>query len=255
MVDGMIELDVIYTVWLREVKGYLRSKERFIGSLALPFFWFVIFGGGLGSSIQFKGLQMDYSTFLVPGIIAMPLLFTSVLSGVSVIWDRELGFLKEMLAAPVSRISIVLGKSLGGASIATLQGVMILLLSMFIGLKIGASLLVLIPIMLLVSVGFTSLGIAAASLLKTLEGFNVMSNFVVMPLFFLSGAFFPINALPGWLGLLSRINPMTYGVEVMRYIITGSSTITFSISLGFVLIYSTLTTIFGSYLFSKTQKG
>lgn len=251
----MVELDIIYTVWLREVKGYVRSKERFIGSLALPFFWFVIFGGGLASSIQFSGLQLNYSTFLAPGIIAMPLLFTSVLSGVSVIWDRELGFLKEMLAAPVSRVSIVLGKALGGATISTIQGGFILILSMLIGLKIGVSLLTLIPIMLLISVGFTSLGIAAASLLKTLEGFNVMSNFVVMPLFFLSGAFFPINALPGWLGVLSRINPMTYGVELMRYIVTGSSTIAFPISLGFVLIYSALTTIFGSYLFSKTQKG
>ncbi len=243
----------MYTVWLREVKSYYRAKEKFASSLALPIFWFLIFGAGLASSIQFKGLTVSYDVFLVPGIVAMPLLFTSVLAGISLISDKHFGFLKEMLVAPVSRISIVLGKALGVATVATLQAVLILFLSMLLGMKISVSLLLLLPLMLVVSLGFVSLGIALASLLETMEGFQLISTFIVTPMFFLSGAFFPITTLPTWIKVLAFLNPMTYGVETLRYIITNFSTIPFIVSLSFVFAFSTLTTIISSYIFSKRQ--
>ncbi len=248
-----IEFDVIYTVWLREVKGFLRARERIITSLSVPFFWFIIFGTGLASSIQFKNLNTDYSIFLAPGIVTMPLLFTSMMSGISVIWDREFGFLKEMLVAPVSRVSIILGKATGGATIATLQGILILLLFILLGTKPTISLLISLPLMFVIALGFVSLGIAIASLLKTIEGFNLIANFTVMPLFFLSGAFFPITNLPPWLGILSRIDPMTYGVEMLRYIITGTSYVPFYLSLPLILIFTTSTIIIGAYIFTKKE--
>ncbi len=248
-----IELDVIYTVWLREILGYVREKEKFVSSMAMPFFWFIIFGTGLASSIQFKGLDMNFADFLAPGIVAMPLLFTSVLSGISVIWDREHGFLREMLVAPVSRLSIVLGKSFGGATIATTQSIVMLLLFMLLGIKINISILISLPLMMIISLGFVGVGVAIASLLKTLEGFNIVFNLTVAPLFFLSGAFFPIKNLPVWLGALSHVDPMTYGVELLRKVFTGVSYIPFYISLSVVLIFSFSTMIISSYLFTKRQ--
>jgi ABC-2 type transport system permease protein len=248
-----IELNIIYTVWLREIVEHVRDKEKLISSLAMPLFWFIIFGTGLASSIQFKGLNMSFSDFLAPGIVAMPLLYTSILSGISVMWDREHGFLKEMLVAPVSRLSIVLGKAFGGATIATLQAISILILFILLGIKLTFFFILLIPVMLLMSLGFVGLSIIFASLLKTMEGFNLLLNLGLAPIFFLSGAFFPISILPTWLGILSRLDPMTYGVELLRYISTGASHIPFYISLPVVLIFSFTTIIIGSYLFTKKQ--
>jgi len=247
-----IEIQAIYTVWLREVKRYLRAKERIAGSLAMPLFWFLIFGTGLGSSIRFIGLNIDYSAFLAPGIIAMTLLFTSIFSGVSVIWDREFGFLKEMLVAPVSRTSIVLGKSLGGATTALIQGTLIMLLSMFLGVRFDLiSMIILIPLMIIISLGVVNLGIIIASLMQTVEGFQLIMNFLVMPMFFLSGAIFPISDLPSWLKVFVYIDPMTYGVEALRYVAIGFSTIPIYISLTVILLFSSVTTLIGSYAFSK----
>ena len=248
-----LELNIIYTVWLRELLEHVREKERFFSSLAMPLFWFIIFGTGLASSIQFKGLDMNFSDFLAPGIVAMPLLFTSAFSGISLFWDREHGFLKEMLVAPVSRLSIVLGKALGGATIATLQAILVLVLFILLGIKLTFFIILLVPAMLLMSLGFVGLSIIFASLLKTMEGFNLLLNLGLAPLFFLSGAFFPIEILPTWLGVLSRLDPMTYGVELLRYISTGTSHIPFYISLSVVLIFSFTTIIIGSYLFTKKQ--
>lgn len=248
-----IELNIIYTVWIRELLEHVRDREKLISSLAMPIFWFIIFGTGLASSIQFKGLDTNFSDFLAPGIVAMPLLYTSILSGISVIWDREHGFLKEMLVAPVSRLSIVVGKALGGATIATLQAISVLVLFILLGIKLTFFTFILVPAMLLMSLGFVGLSIIFASLLKTMEGFNLLLNLSLAPIFFLSGAFFPIRILPTWLGVLSRLDPMTYGVELLRYISTGSSYIAFYISLPVVLIFSLTTIIIGSYLFTRKQ--
>lgn len=247
-----MDLETIYIVWLREVKKYVRAKERIISSLMMPLFWFLLFGSGIGMSIQIPGIS--YSQFIAPGIIAMALLFTSIFAGISVIWDREFGFLKEMLVAPTSRLAIVIGRSLGGATTAMIQGTIIMLLSMLLGVNIGlASVLLMLPLMLLISIGFVSLGIAIASFMESTEGFQMIVNFIVMPMFFLSGALFPINNLPDIMKMIVYIDPMTYGVEVLRHTAIGVSEIPFHLSLLGVIVFSVATSLGGSYAFSRRK--
>jgi len=250
----VVEATAVYTIWLREVKRYFRAKERVVGSIAQPVFWFLIFGIGLGRAIQFTGLDIDYFSFITPGIVSMSLLFTSIFSGISVIWDREFGFLKEILVAPVSRLSIVIGKALGGATTATIQGVIILSIALLLGAKIGIqSILVMLPMMVVVSLGFVSLGLTIASLMDTLEGFNLIMNFVVQPMFFLSGALFPLQSLPEWLRIVTYLDPMTYGVETLRYIVIGFSSFNIMMSLAFVFTFTTLMMIVASWAFSRRK--
>jgi ABC-2 type transport system permease protein len=249
-----IEYEAIYTVWLREVKKYFRQRERLISSLAQPIFFFLVFGLGLGPSFNL-GLGISYTEFLAPGIIAMSLLFTSLFSGVSVIWDREFGFLKEMLVAPVSRVSIVIGRSIGGATTALIQGTIILALAaVLLGAKISLmSAIILLPIMAVISVGFVSLGITIASLMESIEGFQLIMNFLVLPMFFLSGALFPLNNLPGAFKAVVYIDPMTYGVEIMRFVYTGFSSIPPYITLAYVILFAVATSLIGSYAFSRRK--
>jgi ABC-2 type transport system permease protein len=184
----------------------------------------------------------------------MTLLFTSIFSGISVIWDREFGFLKEILVAPVSRLSIVIGRSLGGATTAVFQGMIVLCLFMLISLKVNIlSILTVIPVMLMISLGFVTLGITIASLLENVEGFQLIMNFIVQPMFFLSGAFFPLQNLPQWLRGVTFLDPMTYGVETMRYVLIGFSSMPIYTSLGVVLLFAGITSIIGSYTFSRRQ--
>ncbi|MEM5799324.1 MAG: ABC transporter permease [Candidatus Aenigmatarchaeota archaeon] len=249
-----MELEAIYTIWLREIKRYLRAKERIISSLAIPIFWFLIFGSGMNIAMRLANVEVKYSDYIAPGIIAMALLFTSVSSGVSVIWDREFGFLKEMLVAPISRTSIVIGKSLGGATTALLQGLMIIGLSALFGVKFSLfSLFMLLPIMLLISIGFVNLGLIIGSLMETIEGFQLIMNFVVMPLFFLSGALFPIDNLPYFLKIISLIDPLTYGVDAMRYIVLGTSHLPLLVCLPIMIIFPFITNIIGVWAFNKKQ--
>lgn len=249
-----MELEAIYTIWLREVKRYLRAKERIISSLAMPIFWFLIFGSGMNIAMLLANAEVKYSDYIAPGIIAMALLFTSVSSGVSVIWDREFGFLKEMLVAPISRTIIVIGKSLGGATTALLQGLMIIGLSALFGVKFSLlSLVILLPVMLLISIGFVCFGLIIGSLMETLEGFQLIMNFVVMPLFFLSGVLFPIENLPYFLKVLSFLDPLTYGVDVMRNIVIGVSHLPIYISFTVIFLFTLTTSIIASLIFDKKQ--
>lgn len=248
-----IEFEAVYIVWLREVKRYFRAKERIISSLAMPILWFLIFGIGMGSSFKF-GTGVSYSVFLAPGIITMTLLFTSMFSGVSIIWDREFGFMKEMLVAPVSRLSIVIGRSLGGATTAVIQGMLILVLSILLGVEIAlTSILLMIPLMVLISLGLVSLGITIASLIKNVESFGMIVNFIVMPMFLLSGALFPTDGLPDIFKIFVYLDPMAYGVETLRFVATGVSSIPFYISLPFVVIFSVITSLVGAYAFSRRE--
>ena len=250
----MIEPIAIYTIWLREVKRYFRARERVVGSIMQPLFWFLIFGIGLGKSIQFTGLATDYFSFMVPGVIGMSLLFTSMFSGVSVIWDREFGFLKEILVAPVSRLSIVIGKALGGATTAIVQGVIILAIGFALGANIQLySLLFLLPMMAVISIGFVSFGLAIASMMDTLEGFQLIMNFVVQPMFFLSGALFPLLSLPDWMRIVTYINPMTFAVETLRYIVTGVASFDVRISFAVVFAFMASTLTFASWAFSRRK--
>lgn len=249
-----MEMEAVYTIWLREFKIYLRAKERIIGSLAMPLLWFLIFGMGLGSSISFTGVDVNYFSFIVPGIIAMTILFTSLFSGVSVIWDREFGFMKEMLVAPISRTSIVIGKALGGATTTLIQCTLIIVLAVVLGWDISLlNALMLIPLIVIISIGFVSLGITMASIMKSTEGFQMIMNFIVMPMFFLSGALFPINSLPKWLRVITYVDPMMYGVEALRFISTGFSSFNILISFVFIILFSSAMSLLGAYTFSRRE--
>lgn len=212
----MSELKKIYAIWRREVTRFWREKSRIVSSIITPLLWLLIFGTGM-RLVDMPGVQ-NYQSFIFPGIVGMTLLFTSVWSGISVIWDREFGFLKEILVAPVSRSSIVIGKALGGGTSALLQGFILLPLSFLVGVHLTpCSFLLLLPLMILISVGLVCIGLMIASLIESMEGFNLIMALVVMPMFFLSGALFPLTSSPDWLKWLSYIDPLTYGVDVLRW--------------------------------------
>lgn len=254
----MRELDAVYTVWLREILRYVREKERMISSLAMPIFWLMIFGSSIRVSVD---VGVDYTSFIAPGIIIMALMFNSIFSGITVIWDRELGFMKEMLVAPVSRLSIVTGKALGGATTALIQATFLILLifliksltsDYFMAVRMDALVfLMMIPMMVLIALGLVGLGIAIASRLETLESFGLIMQFVIMPMFFLSGALFPIKNLPDWIRIVTYLNPVTYGVEMIRSIFIGFSSMSIVLSFSAILIFSCSTLLIGAYLFNK----
>jgi len=217
-------MSAIYIVWLRQMKRYMRSRSRIVGSLGQPVLFLVALGFGLGPIFQKAG-GGSYIDFLVPGIIAMSILFTAMFNGIELIWDRQFGFLKETLVAPVSRISIMVGRTLGGATIATLQGIIVLLLSLLFGF-FPYSLLALpatVAIMFLIAFFFTTLGTAIASALEDFQGFQLIMSFLVMPLFFLSGALFPLKGAPDFLVAISTFNPLTYGVDGLRETLTNAA--------------------------------
>jgi ABC-2 type transport system permease protein len=214
----MTEIRGLYTLWLREVKRYLRDRIRIISGVVTPVLWLFIFGTG----IRFTGAigNLDYQQFLFPGIVGQTLLFTSMFIGISVIWDREFGFMKEILVAPVSKVSIFLGKMLGDSTDALIQGIIVLLLGTLLGILDPIMFLELLPIMVLMTFGFVSLGLTIASFIQNLESYGVVVSFVNMPLFFLSGALFPVRGTntPNWLQTVSAFNPLTYGVDALRQI-------------------------------------
>jgi ABC-2 type transport system permease protein len=247
-------MGAIYILWLRQLKRYFRSRARIVGSLGQPVLFLVALGFGFGPIFQKAG-QGNYIQFLAPGIIAMSILFTSIFSGIEIIWDKQFGFLKETLVAPVSRFKIMLGRTLGGATVATLQGVIVLVISLIIGFRpynIGFVLLAIL-IMLLVAVLFTALGTAIASKLDDMQGFQLIMNFLIMPLFFLSGALFPISGLPKALVIVTSLNPLSYGVDGLRAALTGTSHFGLSMDFGVLAIIAFILVAIGSYLFSKIQ--
>jgi ABC-2 type transport system permease protein len=212
----MSELRKIGALWYREVLRYWREKSRIVSSLILPVLWLLVFGSGM-RNVQLPGVD-NYQTFIFPGILGMTLLFTSIWSGVSIIWDREFGFLKEIMVAPVSRTAIVVGKALDSGTSALVQGFILLPLSMLIGIRLAPqSVLLLIPIMILLAVGLVCVGLLIASLMNSMEGFNFIMSLVIMPMFFTSGALFPISSAPSWLQVFSYFNPLTYGVDLLRW--------------------------------------
>lgn len=253
-IDMRHELIGIYAVWLREFKRFYRDKARFASSIIRPLLWLFIMGLGLGRSISFANSDIDYLPFITPGIIGMSVLFTSLFSGVSVIWDREFGFLKEMLVAPISRISIIIGKALGGATASIVQATVIIFIVGFLGVHSAPSSLVLLyPTMVIVSVGFVALGVGIASLMDSMEGFNVIMNFIVMPMFMLSGALFPVQGLGGVMGTLIYLNPMTYGVEAMRYAMLGVSTMPVATTFGVIVGFSAAMSVVAALAFSRRR--
>jgi ABC-2 type transport system permease protein len=247
-------MDIVYTIWLRNMKRYLRSKSRIIGSLGMPLFFLLVLGFGLNSVVRIPGgAGQDYTGFIVPGIVAMSVLFTSVFSGIQIIWDKQFGFLKETLVAPVSRLEIMLGQTLGGATTACIQGAIILVLSLFMGLNVTSllGLMVAAAFMVLIGLSFTAFGIAIASKMEDMHGFQLIMNFVIFPIFGLSGALFPIDSLPSWLRSLTLLDPLTYGVEGIRYGLVGTSQV--HPFVGFVVLagFTVFMLVAGAALFRK----
>ncbi|HVP92888.1 MAG TPA: ABC transporter permease [Acidobacteriota bacterium] len=221
----MTEIRGIYTLWLREIKRYLRDRARIISSFVQPLLWLVIFGSG----IRFSQTQVGNLTpqqYLFPGIVGQTLLFTSMFMGISVIWDREFGFLKEILVAPISRFSVFIGKMLGDSTDAVIQGIIVFVLALFLGIPLDLSaFLEALPIMILITFGLVGIGLTVASFIESLESFGVIQSFINLPLFFLSGALFPIRGIdvPNWLQIASSLNPLTYGVDALRTVILGNA--------------------------------
>lgn len=253
----------IYTIWLREMIRYVRSKSRIVSSLAMPIIWLVLLGNALGGMMKDTSALpggMSYVQFIAPGIIGMTILFTSVFAGVSIIFDREFGFLKEILVAPVSRFSIVMGKALGGTTTAMIQGMIMFVLALLLGVSftsefgIGFGFIIAVVFMFLIGLSFVSLGIAIASKIESMEGFQMIMSFLVMPMFFLSGALYPLDSLPGWLKILTYIDPLTYGIDGLRAAIQGTSVAHFPIllDLGVLSLSCLLLLLLGTYLFKKS---
>lgn len=247
-------MNTIGILWLRQIKRHYRSKARLIGSFSMPLLFLLAFGFGFGSIYAQAG-QGDYFQFLVPGIISMTILFTSVMSGIEIIWDRQFGFLKETLVAPVSRLEIMIGRTLGGASVAIAQGILFLVLSLFFGFRIisWTMLPITLLFMILIAIFFAALGTAIASLLDDMQGFQLIMNFLIMPIFFLSGAMFPIDTAPKAIQVISKFNPLSYGVIGIRNSLLGISQGNILFNLIILFILATIMLVIGSKLFSKMQ--
>jgi ABC-2 type transport system permease protein len=243
----------IYILWLRQITRYVRSKSRLISSLGQPLLFLIAFGFGFGPIFQKAG-GGNYIDFLAPGIIAMGILSISMFNGIEVIWDKQFGFLKETLVAPISRLSIVTGRTLGGATVALAQGIIILLVTLLIGFRPEIAMLPLaLVFMFLIGLLFTSIGTAIASILEDMHAFPVIMNFVIMPLFFLSGALFPLDSLPPSIAQISYFNPLSYGVDGLRGTLSMSSHFGIGIDL-LVLVLCIAVSFFAcAKLFSKIQ--
>jgi ABC-2 type transport system permease protein len=213
---------VIYILWLREVKKYFRSRTQMIASLGSPIMYLGVLGFGLGPIFRKAG-EGSYLQFMAPGVIGMTILFTSMFSGIALLWDRQFGFLKETLVAPVPRLWIMMGRTFGGATVSIFQGLLILVISVIAGFR-PVSFSVIpsaIFFMALIAIVFAALGTVIGSSLTNMQGFQLVMNFLVMPIYFLSGALYPLTNLPRVLAVLTRIDPLTYGVDGVRTALTG----------------------------------
>lgn len=247
-------MKTIYILWLRELLRYKRSRVQVIASLGQPTLYLFALGFGLGPIFQKAG-QGSYLQFMAPGIVAMTILFSSVFAGIGLLWDRQFGFLKETLVAPVPRIQIMIGKTLGSVTTAIIQGLLVLVVCLIAGFRPASWIAVpkALLFMALVALVFGALGTAIGSTLQDMQGFQLVMNFLVMPLFFLSGALFPLNNLPKFLSVLTRLNPLSYGVDGLRAAFLGFShfsAVTDVIALSAVAV---LLLLAGSYSFSKIQ--
>jgi ABC-2 type transport system permease protein len=247
-------MTVIYILWLREVKKYLRSRVQIIASLGGPLMYLGVLGFGLGPVFQRAG-EGSYLQFMAPGVIAMAVLFTAMFSGIAMLWDRQFGFLKETLVAPVPRLSIMIGRTLGGATVAVMQGALIFVIALIAGFRPTSLLAVPLAFLViaLIAVVFAALATAIGSGLKEMQGFQMVMNFLVMPIFFLSGAIYPLDGLPKVLAVLTRIDPLTYGVDGMRGLFIGRTHFGLTVDLAVLFGVAVLFVFFGAWRFSKIE--
>ncbi|HTY39959.1 MAG TPA: ABC transporter permease [Candidatus Paceibacterota bacterium] len=245
----------IYYLWLRQIKKYLRSRARMVGTLAQPIIFLVMFGYGFGNS--FGGGGGSYLSYLAPGIVGMSILFTSIFAGMEMIWDRQFGFLKETLVAPMSRTNVMIGRTVGAATVATIQGFIVFVISTFFGFQpvSWAAVPTAIFVMFLVALIFSSIGTIIGSLLDDMQAFTLIINFLVQPMFFLSGALFPLQGLPTWLTTISRIDPLTYGIDGLRVLLAniGHHDLTLGIDMLVLLVMALIFSSLGGYFFEQIQ--
>ncbi len=247
----------IYTIYLREMIRLRRQKVRLVTTVVMPLLWLGVIGMAFNSAFETIGgsfLGKDFLSFLTPGILIMTMVFTATISGITTVFDREFGFLKEMLVAPIKRESILIGKMLGGVSQAILQGIIIIMLALLMGVSFSGitSIPGMLMTMFIVSIAFVSLGLAVASKIKSMEGFQMIMNFLIQPMIFLSGAFYPVKTLPSWLRVFVKLNPLTYGVDAMRYFAIGMHEFNVAIDLIVLTIFSIFLILLGGHFFRKS---
>jgi len=243
----LIEVNAVYVIIAREWKKFIRERSRLVSTVARPLLWLFLVGGGLSRIVPARD-GMDYLQFVFPGILGMTILFSSIFSAISIIWDKEFGYMKEILAAPVSRFSVVIGKALSGTIVSTIQAFIVLLLFPFLGLKLGGIQIIgVIAISLILSFTITTVGIFIATFYESFESFSVIMNFIVMPMFFLSGAMYPVKLLPEVLKFLAKINPLTYGVDALKNVIFPD--IQGEMSADFPLFMDVGVIVFAAFLF------
>jgi ABC-2 type transport system permease protein len=246
----------IYGLWLRDVKRFLRAPSQIVGSLVFPLMFLVFLGFGFsGAAIPGLPEGVDYLQYLVPGIMGFTMLLGASFAGLAILSDQDVGFLKEILVAPVSRTSIVLGRIAGGSTTAIVQAVLVFLLSIPLGFEIAGWLSIpLAAIFLaLIAITFVGFGIALASQFSDSEGFSLIVQFIIFPLFFLSGAIYPIEGLPSVVQYLALANPLTYGVDGLRAALVGSSSFPLIVDLGALVISSVVMVALGAYLFERVE--
>ncbi|MDR0372360.1 MAG: ABC transporter permease [Nitrososphaerota archaeon] len=253
----MSELHALYTLWLREIKRFLRDRVRVVVSFIQPLLWLVVFAAGFGARLVIPGI--DYQQYLFPGIIGQTLLFTAMFMGISVIWDKEFGFMKEVLVSPVSRFTIFIGKMLGDSTAALIQGLIVFAFGFILGIPFNPlTLIAALPVMLLITIGLVSVGLIIASFMGSLENFGAVQTFINLPIFFLSGSLFPISGVgtPEWLQIAARFNPLTYGVDALRTVILGSVWVPLNplyINIGVLCLFDVAMIGVGTWAFSRMK--
>lgn len=254
MTTARLYLDRIYALWLREVKVFLREKSRLVASTFTPLLWLFVIGTGFGSSVSMGIHNVDYQKFIFPGIVCMSVVFSSVFFGSYIIWDRKFDFLKSVMVAPVSRSTIFTGKTFGGMTNSLIQAAILLVIGVIIGVQFSPlGMIGTIVIILLLSFALTSLGLTLGSYMTSLEGFQMIMSFVVFPLFFLSGALFPIDRLPQWLSILTTIDPVTYAVDALRHVILGIGSNTLGLDMLILVSYAVALGALGTFSFRRMK--
>jgi ABC-2 type transport system permease protein len=247
-------VSAIYILWLREIKRYTRSRAQIVASLGQPLLYLLALGFGLGPVFKKAGYG-SYLQFVAPGVIGMSVLFTSIFSGIGLLWDRQFGFLKETLVAPVPRLHIMIGRTLGGASIAILQGLLVIVICLLVGFRSMS--VATIPLgvlfMVLISLVFASLGTIIGSRLQNMQGFQLIMNFLVMPIYFLSGALYPLNNLPAGLAIATRADPLTYGIDGLRGAFIGGAHFSPATDVAVLVLVAAVFVALGAQSFARIQ--
>ena len=251
-------MDAFYAMMYRQLKKFFRAKARMVSMLTMPLVWVIFFGVGWASSMNFPGIELilgtDYLSFMIPGVIAMTVFTSGLMSGASIIWDRQFGFLREVLVAPTSRLEAVAGRMVGDALVTVIQGSIMLVLGYLIAKNLSLSgALPALALMAVSALGFSALGVALASIrhVKSIEAFFAMVNMLMMPLIFASGAFFPLNNLPRWFLAITYLDPLTYSVDSLRYVLTGVHKFDPMLDLGAILAFDVSVLVAAAWLFDK----